>query len=141
MLGELWPHIGPLLLQGQLEIHGHLGRAMAALSNHLLEAQDGRAQVWTVIDHGAHECLAALITEIVEEDGKRVVWVSGMAGADILKWGGVTSDRMAEFARAEGCDCVRCAGRKALQRAYRDVRCIGAHESAEDVFIFERAAQ
>lgn len=139
MLGEMWLHIGPLLLQGQLEIHGNLREAMKALSIHLLQAQDGAAQFWTVIDETEKRVVAVMISEIIEDGDERVVWVTGMAGDHILRWGKPMSDRMAQFAKDEGCKCFRFCGRPALKRAYRDVHCIGIENDADDVFIYERA--
>lgn len=138
MLGPMWPHIGPYLLRGQLEIaKGDLKTAMTELTVALLAAQAGHVQFWVVCDDDQKCAIAAMTSQIVEEDGKRVVWVTGMAGEDILRWGGEMSDRMADFAKEEGCRCYRFAGRAALRRAYRDVRIIGQHESG--VHLFERA--
>lgn len=138
MIGPMWAHIGPHLLKGQLEImRGDLRAAMAALTIVIVAAQAGEKHLWAVIDDESKAVLAAMISEIREEDGRRIVWVTGMGGEHIMRWGKAMSDRMAEFAKAEGCEAYRFHGRKALLRAYRNVRIIGNHDAG--VHLFERA--
>jgi hypothetical protein len=139
MIGDMWPHIGPLLLRGQLEItRGDLKTAFVRTSIIAAGACEKTMQVWAVFDNDDDRVIACMVSEIREEDGQRIVWVQGMAGEGITRWGKAMSDRMARFALDEGCDCYRFAGRKALLRAYRDVRIIGEHE--DGVHLFERAA-
>lgn len=138
MLGEMWPHIGPLLLRGQGEVTPNLKEALKALGMTLFDAQDGKKQIWAVCDTLTNKCIAAMVSEIVIEDGCKVVWVTSMGGGRILEWGRPMSDRMAAFAKAEGCECYRFTGRKALLRAYSNVKIVGDHET-DGVHLFERA--
>ncbi len=138
MLEEAWPHVGPLLLKGQLEMTGNMRQALRNLAGGLVEVLGRKVQVWAVCDDGAKRVLAAMASEIVVEDGRKVVWVTGMGGEKITRWGKPLSDRMAAFAKAEGCEAVRFAGRPALQRAYGSVRCVG--EYGDGLLLFERVA-
>jgi hypothetical protein len=134
----MWPHIGAHLLKGQLVVaKGDLKEALVELTHTLLDAQEGLCQVWAVCDDAAKRVIAAMVSEIKIEGGERVVWVTRMSGGDIMRWGKPMSDAMAAFAKAEGCKRYLFSGRKALLRAYRDVRIVGQH--AEGVHLFERA--
>jgi hypothetical protein len=137
MLGEFWPHVGPALLKGQMAADQTLKEALEVLSKGIMAVQEGRMQLWAVIDDAAKRVLAAMVTEIiVDDDGSKVVWVTGMGGEGIGRWGKQLSDRMAEFARSEDCTHVRFVGRKALQRTYSGVRIVGERDPG--VYVYER---
>jgi hypothetical protein len=137
MIGQMWPLISPWLLKAQLAMGNSLRDAMETLTEGTVAAAEGRYQLWAILDHDSRRCLGAFVTEIIEERGKKLVWVTSLAGEGILRWGPLLSERMAEFAKAEGCKAIRFAGRKGLLRAYRKVRIVDDYDAQS--FVFERA--
>ncbi|MBS0244092.1 MAG: hypothetical protein JSS20_18125, partial [Proteobacteria bacterium] len=80
LLGEMWPFIGPILLRGTLEAtHGDMQEALTDLLSHVLAAHRGESVIWVAFDPTGAPA-AALITELIAEDGRKLVWVSRMAG-------------------------------------------------------------
>lgn len=139
LLGATWQTIGGHLLRGQLVITG--GEVEAALMRLAVisrAVQAGVAQVWAVFDREAKECLAAMVTEICDDDDGRVLWVTGLAGKGVMSWGSMMSDRLAEFAKDENCRAFRFHGRWGSHRAYKDVTLLEAHPE-NGVHLFERA--
>ena len=139
MLGAMWPHVGPVLLKGQTAADQTLRQALQAMSDGITSMQQGLLQLWAVIDDDAKRVVAALVTQIlIDDDGAKVVWVSGLGGEDLARWGKQASDTIAAFAKAEGCAAFRFHGRKASLRVYRNVRIVGQQEPG--LYLFERAA-
>ncbi len=130
--GDAWRTVGALLLRG---LHAAEMPVVAVMD----DIRSGARQFWLVTTSNPPDTRACFVTEIAEDatDGKRVVWVSALAGKGITEWGRVLSDRMVEFARAEKCTAVRFAGRESLARVYGDCRVISRDGDAS---ILERAA-
>jgi hypothetical protein len=135
---DLWAELGPRLLQGQYSATGDMDTALAAVGDLLLAMPMRKAQIWAVLDGDPIEVIGALSSTIHEADGVKWLWVDGMSGKDLRRWGGDISDRLAEFAATEGCDYVRCAGRRGLERIYRDVYVVG---EVDGECLFERAVK
>ena len=139
LIGQFWPLIGPSLLKGTMAIERSMSRTLKDLGECILRISQGLAQAWIVAEDDSKRILAAMISEITTDDaGRRVVFVSRMGGEEISQWGHALSERMAEFAAAEGCEAVLFYGRPALERAYTGVKVIGKHASG--AFLYERAA-
>jgi hypothetical protein len=139
MIQAMWPHIGGWLLKGQLEVFGgDLRKAMAATTIIAIGIQRQRMQCWAVIDERAKRVVAAGLTQIRLIDGRRVVWVAGLAGEGITRWARALSDRIATFAKDAEAEGFQFVGRKAALRLYPGVRIIG--EDGSGLHVFERAA-
>lgn len=116
------------------------GMAAAGVSDAapiVMDLMMGLKQLWVIFTPDSSKPLAAWMTTIHADD-KPWVSVSVLAGRNAKRWAGPMSDRMAAFARAEGCELVRFFGRKGWCRLARGVRSIGAHG---ETHVFERAAQ
>ena len=138
MIEAAWPQIGPILIRGQLAAMPDHKAALADMAELLEALGEGSAQCWVVIDDDAKQIVAAMISDITQDDDdRRVVFVSRMAGEGIAQWGKALSDRMVEFAKAEGCAAVMFYGRSGLAKVYSRVRAVGKHPSGVD--LFERA--
>lgn len=136
LLGEMWPHAGPLLLKGQLRITPNMHTALTVLNDLLAKVHKGQAQVWVALVDG--KVAAAMLSEMYEDEGRRHVWVSRLGGERILAWGKALSDALTTYAKAENADGVRFYGRRALERAYRGVRVLD--DLGNNTMLYERAA-
>lgn len=116
MLPDMAQHVGEHLARG---IDGS-GRHPFELA---VDVARNHAQVWAIFTDG--KVVGAFMTAIViDENGKKSVDVFGLAGAGIMKWGRVLSDRMVDFAKANDCTRVVFAGRWGLMRAYGNLEVI-----------------
>jgi hypothetical protein len=138
ILGEVWPYAGPFLLRGQLEIIPEMLPALKALRDQILLVHSNMAHVWVVLDTAGNKIVAALISQTLLSDERRIIWVSRMSGENILGWGKLLSDTLADYARKEHAEAVRFAGRKALKRAYRNVHIVRKIEGSR-LYLYERA--
>lgn len=129
-LGATWPAIGPHLIAGaQNADEGDVSKAVE-------DVFEDKARIWAVVDDGY--VLAAFLTAVLEaDDGTRKLDVYGLGGCQIMKWGKVLSKRMVEYAKGNECKAVIFKGRKALARAYDNVKIVG--QEAPDRYVFERA--
>lgn len=129
LLMAMAPHVSPFLHPEHARIDPH------ELAHRL--ATD-TAQLWTAI-RGDAICGAFLTQILVLDSGARQVNVFGLGGRGLIGWGQALSARMVEFARANDCATVTFVGRRALARAYGDLRCVGS--VGENLYLWERIAQ
>ncbi len=103
--------------------------------------KDGSDSLWVILSGEKLEwrVVGAFVTTLSEDsEGKRFVGVSNLAGSGARRWAKKMNDLMVEYARANGCDFVRCYGRRAWGRLLQDVAVVGEHENGHA--IFERSA-
>jgi len=128
MVGVMWSMISPLLMQG-------LGASDGQLSEAVDDILNGRAHVWIVITN--EQIKGVFLTAMVVDDYCESIDVYALAGEGIIEWGKAISERMAKYAKANGCKRVLFAGRKALLKVYEGARIVG--ELSPGVYQFERA--
>lgn len=138
MLADVWPHVAPMLIKGQLALTPDLDECTRWLAFGLLCVRSGVMQLWIAVDDAEPRILGALVTEVLEGKEGKHVWAMGMGGEGITRWGGPMSDTIAAFAKAEGAGAVRFSGRKGLARVYRGVRIVG-RDDEHGQLLFERA--
>jgi hypothetical protein len=81
--------------------------------------------------------LGVFVTEIYErEAGGKYLVVSALAGTELKRWAILARDTIDQFARKEGCDAARFAGRFGWSRIFTDSRVISG---AGDTAVYERA--
>jgi hypothetical protein len=131
MLDDYWPHVWPHLAKG-VEVSG---RTRAELAADILH---DRARVWFAATDGGRRVSAAWLTEVLSDDGRRVLNVYGMGGERPADWVQEFADEMERYARAEGCAAARYAGREGWARYRPEYRKIG---NVGGEAIFERALQ
>lgn len=130
MFGEVWPYVGALFIRGCVA-------AEMPILESIDRVRSGALQLWTIAQIDPPRFLGVALTEIREDGGRWSVEVIGMAGERWLKWGRALSDRIAEFAKQEGCSVLRCCGRLASARVYGNCKVVG--ELRPGVAIMERA--
>lgn len=142
MLGQAWPFVGPLLLRGQIECTPAEGTpaeqmhaSLTELNKFIAKAHKGECIFWTIIDEDKRKVVAAMISELLIHKGDRVIWVSRMAGENIMSWGKQLTKTLTEHATGQGAVAVRFWGRKALLRAYGcKVRVIQSADNGTHLF-------
>jgi len=117
--GKWWPHVGGLLLRGM-----HTTK-MAVLDT-MDRIRNGAMQLWLVSDGAG--VLAAFLTEIAEDAGRKVMTLGALAGEAPKRWAVAVSDRVGEYARAEGCEALRCYGSEAWSRLAPSFQVIGERD-------------
>ncbi len=126
----LWPVLRPMLEAGAE------GMDADSVTEALRDVFGGRARIWVISDDSA--ILAAFLTAVIlDKDGNDAVDVYGLGGRAMLKWGQALTERMVEYAQANGCKRVLFRGRKALQRAYHGIEIVGLEP--DGTHIYERA--
>ena len=132
MFDSVWPHCEALMRRGLAiapELHNRETRGRIA---------DGTLQSWMITESEPARLLAVFFTDInVEADGSKWVCVHALAGRQMWRWARKLSDGMDKFARAEGCQSIRFAGKRGWGRVLREYRVIGGHGFGS--LIFERA--
>lgn len=129
MFGPVWLKCGEVVREA-VRTAGNLGDVLARI-------EDESLQCWLVLRNG-YTPAAAWFTDInVQDDGSRWLGVYGLNGKGVREWARALSDRMVDFARAERCERVLFAGRKAWGRLLPECKPLRAEGGAT---IWERAA-
>lgn len=124
------PDVRALLARGMAA--AHIDDALPTI----LQFMAGTKQLWLVFGADDPKPLAAWATSIhANDEGDGWLGVGELAGRDVRRWSGEMSDRMVEFARAEGCRRVVFFGRRGWKRLVRGYSEIG---EANGVHLFER---
>lgn len=114
MVGELWPHVRSMVCAA-------LDRTdLGAASDLDTDVMSGRALLWIVHD-GSIRC--AVVTKLEATQRSKVcviVAIGGNAGPNLALLSGIE-----QYAKAEGCDCVRWVGRKGWKRMLPEYREVG----------------
>ena len=76
----------------------------------------GRALLW--INAEGMRITAAAVTQVSRTECSKVCTIVACGGTG--GWGGIS--KIEEYAKAEGCDCIRIFGRKGWQRVLKDYR-------------------
>lgn len=128
----VWPHCVDLMRRGLAVAPELINR------NTRGRIADGTLQTWMIIESEPAKLLAVFFTDINEEPaGAKWVCVHALAGRQMWRWARKLSDGMNRFARAEGCQSIRFAGKRGWGRILRECRVIGEHASGAP--LFERA--
>ena len=101
----------------------------------LADLAAGTSLLWIVLD-AKNDLFATVMTEIIEDDGGAVS-IFALAGRELHAWAAPLLEKLALFAREEGCSKVRFAGRRAWARVFPNVDIVGEYQGQ---MIFERAA-
>ena len=80
------------------------------------------AWLWLAIENSA--VLAAAVTKVTQEDGKRLCTIVACAGRDWTKFGRLIGGLEA-YARAENCAAIEICGRPGWMRRLREYRLAG----------------
>ena len=80
----------------------------------------GAWQMWIVTD--GPEIHAMAITRIEQTPRRKVCWVLMMVGSGIEGWAHFR-DRIAEWARAEGCGAVKSLARRGYVKMFKEFEC------------------
>lgn len=111
-LNEIWPAVEPLL-RPAMERGGEM--PVSDLYRALLA---GRYVLWLA---WGGELLAAAVTEIAETTAGRVCVIVACGGAKRERWLALRHT-IEDYARREGCACMRIYGRRGWARALPDYR-------------------
>jgi hypothetical protein len=95
----------------------------------------GMDLLWLIVD--GNSVVGAFVTSICDENGRRFVGVSNLSGSGARRWTAKMSATLAEFARHNGCNSVRCYGRKAWSCLLPEAEIIGERGGH---MLYERAA-
>lgn len=112
MAGELWPHVRPMV--GAAFDRTDLG----LLSDLDADVLSGRAHLWIVAGRGIE---AALVTRLERTQHSYACFIVALGGKRRTRWLSLLGE-LEQFARAEGCDCVRWIGRDGWKRILPDYR-------------------
>ena len=109
---EIWPLAEPLLRRAIART------GLSAFRDIEREILCGNALLWLAVEGERSKVaiLAAASTRLQRTDTGKVCVITACAGKDMPRWLNLIS-RIEEFARAEGCNCVRIYGRKGWLRA------------------------
>lgn len=132
MMRDALPRIKPHLLRG-----AEVARTTAATIIERVESGD--ALVWMAVEGFPSKTLGVFVTEIRKrEDGGKHIFVSACSGTQLKAWAIRARDRLDEFARKEGCDRIRFAGRYGWSRVFGRCHVVGG---TPDGAVYERAVQ
>ena len=109
---EIWPLAEPLLRRAIERTD------LSAFCDIKREILCGNALLWLAVEGAGNKIaiLAAASTRLQRTDAGKVCVITACAGKDMPRWLNLIS-RIEEFARNEGCHCVRIYGRKGWLRA------------------------
>lgn len=116
MAEDLWPHVRAMA--GSALDKTDLG----SLSDLDADVLSGRALLWVVsVDKRIH---CAAVTQIQKTQASKVCMILTCGGSELKSWAHLLSG-VEQYAKEEGCDCVRFIGRKGWGRIYPDYRPVG----------------
>lgn len=115
MAGELWPHVRPMVCSAIDRTD--LGRA----SDLDTDVLSGRALLWIVHGTGI-EC--AVVTRLEQTQHSKVCFIPALGGRGSRHWLHLI-EGIENYAKAEGCDCIRWVGRKGWKRMLPEYREVG----------------
>jgi hypothetical protein len=104
---EVWPHVRPLLEKACRRT------GLNALADFEADILAGRSVVWIAWNGNAIEAAAA--TVLINSDIGKVCVITLCAGRKMSRWLNLIH-RIEDYARDEGCACVRIFGRKGWLR-------------------------
>ena len=109
---EIWPHVAPLLRQAIART------GLSAFSDIERDVLLGRALLWLAVENeqGRAVLVAAASTSLQQTDAGKVCVITACAGRHMSRWLPLI-ERIEDYARNEGCRCVRIYGRKGWLRA------------------------
>jgi hypothetical protein len=109
---EIWPLAEPLLSRAIART------GLSAFCDVEREILCGNALLWLAVEGEGSKIaiLAAASTRLQQTDAEKVCVITACAGKDMPRWLGLIA-HIEEFARNEGCNCVRIYGRKGWRRA------------------------
>lgn len=109
---EIWPLAAPLLRRAIART------GLSAFCDIEREVLCGNALLWLAVEGEGSTVaiLAAASTRLQRTHAGKVCVITACAGTDMPRWLGLIA-RIEEFARNEGCNCVRIYGRKGWLRA------------------------
>jgi hypothetical protein len=116
MAGDLWPHVRPMV--GSALDRTDLG----ALSDLDTDVLSGRALLWIIASDGTIESAGVTRLEITQHSKVCLIVAHGGSGAN--RWLHLL-EGIENYARAEGCDCVRWIGRRGWKRKLPEYKEIG----------------
>lgn len=96
---------------------------LGLLSDLDTDVLSGRALLWVV--SGKREIDCAAVTQIQKTQASKVCMVLTCGGSGVRHWAHLLSG-VEQYAKEEGCDCVRFIGRRGWKRIYPNYREIGA---------------
>ena len=103
-IDELWPHIEPLIDDAYARFGSQDERRKVED-----DIRNGLALVWIAWSDD-HHIEAALVTDLLQEDGAVVCRLRALSGRKLTRWLGLLAE-VEKHARAEKCKCVRYFGR------------------------------
>ena len=109
---ELWPHARPLIARAFMAVAGDdtIESTEAAL-------RSGEELLWIVWGDG--RIMTAATTVLIRVPRAKICLVKAAAGAGMGQWMKFMA-KIEEYARAEGCDLIRVAGRRGWARVLPD---------------------
>ena len=110
---NIWPHVAHLVRRAMER--GGMGR-FADVERDVLGAN---AYLWVALEQGA--VLAAAVTQVTQENDRRLCTIVACGGRDFARWGGLIAG-LEDYARAENCKRIEIAGRPGWRRRLPDYR-------------------
>jgi hypothetical protein len=112
LVHEIWPLAKPLLRRAIART------GLSAFCDLEREILCGNALLWLAVEGEGSKIaiLAAASTKLQLTETEKVCLITACSGQDMLRWLGLIG-QIEEFARNEGCNCVRIYGRKGWLRA------------------------
>lgn len=117
MAEDLWPHVRAMARAALDKTD------LGLLSDLDTDVLSGRALIWVV--SGGKRIHCAAVSQIQNTQASKVCMILTCGGSEIKSWAHLLSG-VEQYAREEGCDCVRFIGRKGWKRIYPEYREIGA---------------
>lgn len=111
-VGQIWPQARDLI-RAAIEQTG-----LSEFADIEVQVLAGAQLLWLAISDHVE---AAATTHLIKTSGKPVLVVTACAGSQRERWLPLRH-RIENYAKAEGCSCVRLYGRKGWQRALPDYR-------------------
>jgi hypothetical protein len=114
---EIWPAVAPLLRKAILKT------GLSAFVDVEHDILSGDALLWLAVDGKASRLAidAAASTRLQHTDAGKVCVITACAGRDMSRWLPLISG-IENYARDEGCSCVRIFGRKGWRRVLEGYR-------------------
>lgn len=105
LIGEVWPHVEPLLSEAYTRFGSQDERRTIEA-----DVLEGRSLLWVAWSDN-RKIEAALVTDLVKEDGELICRLRALAGRSLRRWIKLLG-LIEEYANKEGCATVRYFGRQ-----------------------------
>jgi len=128
MIPALWPKIAFHFSRGcrgaALPVEMEMERLIAGLD-----------ELWLIVE--GVTIIGVFVTTLCRDEEKRFVGVSNLSGEGVKRWAALLSDRVLEYARANGCAYVHFYGKPGWRHLIPHALAVGERDGHT---LFERAA-